>query len=128
LKYSNKSKNNKTGSTAKVEECVPKTRPLNKIPPLPVQPVAYPLQGSSQPLYSDTSKPSNPSLPLCEDRTYSCPPDCPPNFTQKGHVPGAPDCKDPEFKYWKHMIAALVLAGVSTIAVNISSLYNNYSI
>lgn len=58
-------------------------------------------------------------IPPCEDRSYSCPPDCPVSHAEDCYTPGGPDGKGPEFKYWKHILAAVILTGVSAVAVSI---------
>ncbi|XP_011498552.1 PREDICTED: apoptosis-inducing factor 1, mitochondrial [Ceratosolen solmsi marchali] len=72
LKYSNKGDKSKPGVTASVEECVPKANKIKNVTPLPTLSASNPLQGSSPPLYSETTQSKNHSRPLCEDKP--CPP------------------------------------------------------
>ncbi|XP_014204818.1 apoptosis-inducing factor 1, mitochondrial [Copidosoma floridanum] len=115
LKYSSKSKRGKTGTTLKVDECVPKTKIQKKVPPLPPPPPPPPPIHSTAPPVPPPNelKPPERAVPLCEDRNYNCPPIAQEECYKPG---GGSEGKGPEFEYWKHLIATLLLAGVSAYA------------
>lgn len=122
LRYSSKSKKTKTtGTTAKVEDCVPntKTKTYKKVPPLPPPPPPPPAPHASAPPPPPEPKPPERVQALCDNRNYTCPPNCPPVHVEDCYTPGGPGDNEPGFKYWKHLIAAVILAGVSAYAVNI---------
>ncbi|XP_058789419.1 apoptosis-inducing factor 1, mitochondrial [Phymastichus coffea] len=114
LRYSSKTKRTKpTGTTAKVDECVPK-KTFKKVPPLPPPPPPLPPHASAPPVQTPPGlEIPKRVIPPCEDSSYSCPPKCP--IRDDCYEPGGPDGKGPEFKYWKHVIAAVILAGVSAV-------------
>lgn len=108
LRYSTRNKKDKTGKTIGVEECIAKSKSFKRVPPLPPPPPPPPPHASAPP-----GPPPLDLRPRCEDRNYNCPP-CPPVTKTDSGGPG----EDPGFKYWKQLIAALILAGVSAYAVS----------
>ncbi|XP_008208975.1 apoptosis-inducing factor 1, mitochondrial isoform X2 [Nasonia vitripennis] len=123
LRYSSKSKKTKTtGTTAKVEDCVPnsKTKTSKKVPPLPPPPPPPPPapHASAPPPVPppQEAKPPERVQALCDNRNYTCPPNCPPVHVEDCYKSGGPGDNEPGFKYWKHLIAAVILAGVSAYA------------
>ncbi|XP_043502938.1 apoptosis-inducing factor 1, mitochondrial [Polistes fuscatus] len=62
---------------------------------------------------SKYSKPKKP-LPACEaQRDGTCPPSCKPDYTQEDG-----NGKNGKFPYWKHLLATLIIAGVTIYAIS----------
>ena len=94
-----------------------KTKSYKKVPPLPPPPPPPPPHSTAPPISTPQEQPPERIRAPCDDKNYSCP-SCPPEFQEMCHKAGGPDDKGPEFKYWKHLIAAFILAGVSVYAVS----------
>ncbi|XP_014223755.1 apoptosis-inducing factor 1, mitochondrial [Trichogramma pretiosum] len=120
LRYSTKNKKPRAaGTTAKVEECLPpKTKSNKRVPPLPQPPPPPPIH-STAPAGQELKPPESRFRPSCEEPTYSCPPNCPPDIREQCHKSssgGDGSSGESVFNYWKQIVAALVVAGVSTVA------------
>ncbi|KAJ8675693.1 hypothetical protein QAD02_011479 [Eretmocerus hayati] len=113
VKYNTKGKKNKSG-TAKVEECLPKKKSYERVPPLPPPPPPPAPLSSAPPLTPQDLKLQMSGAAPCDVANYSCPADCP--IAEDCHKPGGAGTNEEGFKYWKHVIAALVVAGVSAYA------------
>lgn len=123
LRYSSKDgkKNRTAGSTATVEECVPTEKPFAKVPPLQPPPPP-PIHAQPQ---TDIKPPQSRRGAPCDDQNYSCPPNCTP-YEEPCYKSGGPSGEEPSgFKYWKHLLAALILSGLGAYAVNNSFFISN---